>query len=246
VKIEQIEGVNSDLILSRNFLRKSWSEIQVNRRESGAPLIYGKLWKNSWNTLGINSVSDLPSTKDFSNLIIRLGTKRFELSDNFLTCQLAIRNFLPDLTFHDKYSGSFAFPFFKFPSAKKDLFPGFRFWKKMDLFLFDSQIVFNHFFHQKRSPEKNWLLDSHVLFEAGINEIQIGNIFSKRMESWACRKSFFPFYIRVGCVYSKIFKGMKVRDSWWALEGIVGVRSELMVMVWFFESLFSPKKKKFI
>ncbi len=73
-EIEQIRGVNSDYSVQK-LLEKELVEIQGKSEGVGRPLIYGTSGK-FMEYFGINSVSDLPQPKDFSNPDNQIGEHR--------------------------------------------------------------------------------------------------------------------------------------------------------------------------
>jgi segregation and condensation protein B len=73
-EIEQIRGVNSDYSVQK-LLEKELVEIQGKSEGVGRPLIYGTSEK-FMEYFGINSVSDLPQPKDFSNPDNQIGEQK--------------------------------------------------------------------------------------------------------------------------------------------------------------------------
>lgn len=73
-EIEQIRGVNSDYSVQK-LLEKELVEIQGKSEGVGRPLIYGTSEK-FMEYFGINSVTDLPQPKDFSNPDNQIGEQK--------------------------------------------------------------------------------------------------------------------------------------------------------------------------
>lgn len=73
-EIEQIRGVNSDYSVQK-LLEKELVEIQGKSEGVGRPLIYGTSEK-FMEYFGINSVSELPQPKDFSNPDNQIGDQK--------------------------------------------------------------------------------------------------------------------------------------------------------------------------
>lgn len=73
-EIEQIRGVNSDYSVQK-LLEKELVEIQGKSEGVGRPLIYGTSEK-FMEYFGINSISELPQPKDFSNSDHQIGEQK--------------------------------------------------------------------------------------------------------------------------------------------------------------------------
>lgn len=73
-EIEQIRGVNSDYSVQK-LLEKELIEIQGKSEGVGRPLIYGTSGK-FMEYFGINTISDLPQPKDFSQTENQIGEQR--------------------------------------------------------------------------------------------------------------------------------------------------------------------------
>jgi segregation and condensation protein B len=73
-EIEQIRGVNSDYSVQK-LLEKELIDIKGKAESVGKPLIYGTSGK-FMEYFGINSVSDLPQPKDFSQPENQIGEER--------------------------------------------------------------------------------------------------------------------------------------------------------------------------